>query len=168
MIRQCEICGMKFEGVHNAKFCPDCRGKAARRRRAEWEKRTDYKAKRNAKKREQRANARAERAADLAAQQQKQRADRKTAAESMEQQRRADLTRRSEAGDLWARAQLAMLDGDPLTYWECRAELVRSEDARSVHQSDNLVGGVPITSPEFMYSILDAVNNGREEGKSNE
>ena len=74
--------------------------------------------------------------------------------EDFHRQRRADLTERAANGDLWAAAQLAIEDGDALSYWQYRAQAEQEEAARTGRYYNNTVCGVSLYEPDFAQKLF--------------
>ena len=155
MQKVCEICGAVFDtSSYNAKFCADCKQTAAKITRAKWEERTDFKAKKNKKQNEQRAALRAESNEQITKEREEELKERAQRFEDYRRQRRAELTEQAANGDLWAAAQLAIENGDALSYWQYRAQAEQEEAERAGRYFNNTVGGISLYEPDFAQKLF--------------
>lgn len=163
MDKICEICGKTFEAkTKRARYCPQCLPIAKKMTRAKWEASTDYKTRLREKRKAVRAAEKVRQEEQQVSDAEQRADDRKHRLQELQAECRQELTKQAAEGDLWAAAQLAIMDGDALTYWKCRGQLVQNADELRGHASNNTVGGVSVNDPNFgelvMYDMLNRDN----------
>lgn len=162
MDKICEICSKTFEAkTKRARYCSRCLPISKKITRAKWEANTDYKTKLHEKRKEDRAAARIRKAEQMVFDTEQRANDREHRLHDYKVERRKKLTERAAEGDLWAAAQLALMDGDALTYWKCRGQLVQEAYEHDGNISNNMVGGVSMSDPNFGELVMYDIINGK-------